>query len=121
MVAQMNFSEQKQRIYIKSPELTDTQTRLTEFCQLPEGGAEILLLHGAHGSGKSALLAEWLACYKKGMKHNDDQAVHAHHVGASVKSSDITNFMTAVVNEIRSVHVANGKVLFHWIISRICG
>ncbi len=109
--AQKNFSEQKQRIFVPSSEHTDTQTRLTEFCRKPEDGGQILLLTGAHGSGKSALLADWLTGYRKGLKGHDMQDVHSHHVGASMLGSDITNFMMAVVDKMRSAYVGNGKIL----------
>ncbi len=86
------FAEIRRRTYIGRPEYLDALDR----CASGEGGP--LLLVGESGGGKSALLANWVAHWRK--EHPEDFIVQ-HYIGGTADSADHWRLMTRVMAEIK--------------------
>ncbi len=86
------FAEIRRRTYIGRPEYFEALDR-SAAC---EGGPLVLL--GESGSGKSALLANWLAHWRK--NHSTDFIVQ-HYIGGTADSADHWRLMTRVMAEIK--------------------
>ncbi len=86
------FAEIRRRTYIGRPEYLDALDR----CTCGEGGP--LLLVGESGGGKSALLANWVAHWRK--EHPEDFIVQ-HYIGGTADSADHWRLMTRVMAEIK--------------------
>lgn len=86
------FAEIRRRTYIGRSDYYD---RLDSHCN-SEG--KPLLLLGDSGSGKSALLANWLTLWQK--KHPDD-FIFQHYIGGTPDSSNHWEMITRLIKEIR--------------------
>jgi nephrocystin-3 len=86
------FAEIRRRTYIGREEYV---TALD--CHASGDGGPLLLL-GDSGSGKSALLANWLAHWRK---HHSTDFVVQHHIGGTADSADHWRLMTRVMAEIK--------------------
>jgi nephrocystin-3 len=87
------FAELRRRTYIGRPEYYDA---LDNHCS--ENGTPMVLL-GASGSGKSALIANWIPRWQKW--HPDD-FIFQHYIGGTADSSNHRKLMRRLIKEIKS-------------------
>jgi nephrocystin-3 len=86
------FAEIRRRTYIGRPEYLEALNRHAA------GEGSPLLLLGDSGSGKSALLANWLAHWRK--DHSTDFIVQ-HYIGGTADSADHWRLMARLMAEIK--------------------
>jgi len=86
------FAETRRRTYIGRPGYFDALDRHAAG----EGGP--LLLLGASGSGKSALLANWLEHWRR---HHPQDFVVQHYIGGTADSADHWRLMTRLMGQIK--------------------
>ncbi len=86
------FAEIRRRTYIARSDYYEALDRHAEG----DGGP--LLLLGESGSGKSALIANWLERRKKA---RPDDFIIQHYIGGTADSSDYLRLMTRIMSEIK--------------------
>lgn len=98
------FAESRRRIWIEQSELLEHLDRFIDA----DTGSRGLIVTGESGSGKSALLANWCAGYRR---RNPDALVIEHYVGAASAASDhldvIKHLVMAVVSDYRNEVASN--------------
>ena len=87
-----SFAETRRRTYIGRSDYFDTLDR-----HAVAGGGPLMLL-GESGSGKSALLANWLAHWRK---VNPQDFIIQHYIGGSADSANHWRLMSRVMAEIK--------------------
>jgi len=86
------FAEIRRRTYIGRAEYIEALDKHA----IGDGGPIVLL--GDSGSGKSALLANWIEHWRKA---NPNDFIIQHYIGGTADSSDHWRLMTRVMNEIK--------------------
>lgn len=87
------FTESRCRTYIGRP---DYYEALDKYC---DGNGRPLLLLGESGSGKSALIANWVKQWKE--KHPKD-FIFQHYIGGTADSSEHWKLITRLMSEIKN-------------------
>nr|XP_006817896.1 PREDICTED: uncharacterized protein LOC100371827 [Saccoglossus kowalevskii] len=91
--AHMAFAEARRRVYIGRGEYFDhIQTFVGEQKQVP------LVILGESGSGKSALIANWVAKYEEA---NQEAFVFVHFIGSSAESASHTKLLRRLMEELK--------------------
>ncbi|MDK9701294.1 MAG: DUF4062 domain-containing protein [bacterium] len=84
------FAESRRRLYIGGEKYSE---RLNKFVA---GTEQPLVVLGESGSGKSALLANWVAHYRE---HHPNEFVMQHFIGATGASADWTTMVRRIIDE----------------------
>jgi nephrocystin-3 len=87
------FAQCREKVYIGRPEYFE---RLDIHAE--SNGTEPLVILGESGSGKSALLANWVAHYRE--KHPDIPIIQ-HYIGATPYSSDWAAMLRRIMGELK--------------------
>ncbi|MBM3271051.1 MAG: DUF4062 domain-containing protein [Candidatus Sericytochromatia bacterium] len=91
LAEQQAFSARRSRVFV------GLEARAAPLQAVARGEAGPVVLAGAAGSGKSALLASWLASEARGV----DVVPIVHHVGASAGDGDWATMLTRLLGEFR--------------------
>ena len=86
------FAQSRRGVYIGRQEYFD---QLNEHVA---GTGQPLMILGESGSGKSALIANWLSDYRQ--KHPNDHVI-AHFIGASPQSAEWTSMVRRIMEELK--------------------
>ena len=86
------FARERTRIYIKNQVLLESLDKHAESADQP------LVILGESGSGKSALLANWVSQYRE--KH-PDEIVFTHFIGATSTSTDWEAMLRKIMLELK--------------------
>ena len=100
------FAQTRRRAYIANPVYLRRLNRFAES-EAPESNRRALVIHGDSGSGKSSLLAYWIAQFRP--KHPDSFIV-VHHVGASSSDGDHVAVMRHLIGEIKERFAIDDEV-----------
>jgi tetratricopeptide (TPR) repeat protein len=87
------FAQSREKVYIGRPEYFE---RLDSYAD--SSGTEPLVILGESGSGKSALLANWVKHYRE--KHSDIFIIQ-HYIGATPYSSDWAAMLRRILGELK--------------------
>lgn len=87
------FARSRMKVYVGDHELLDQLSRLVDYPAPP------ILISGQSGSGKSALLANWIATRQK-IKPQD--YILYHFVGGATDSTNIYSIMRRICEELKS-------------------
>lgn len=93
------FAESRRKVYIGRDEYFDRLSNHVESLDPP------LVIAGESGSGKTALVANWVARHKK---ENPDAYIIQHYIGSSAKRTDYKAIMIRIMQELKRVfHFSN--------------
>ncbi|XP_077992057.1 uncharacterized protein LOC144446177 [Glandiceps talaboti] len=92
--AHMAFAEARRRVYIGRQEYFDSiQTFMSEKKKVP------LVILGESGSGKSALVANWVGKYEE---ENQNAFTFVHFIGSSAESASHVKLLRRLIEELKS-------------------